>query len=106
MRETRIRSLTKSISWRLIGIVMQIVITYAFTRSWGDTLGITSIFQTLRFLLYYFHERMWEQIRWGRELHPLAHLRLRPDLTREDIEAIRQLLAEEEYLHEAPEYQI
>ncbi|HPD13951.1 MAG TPA: DUF2061 domain-containing protein [Planctomycetota bacterium] len=104
--ESRLRSLTKSVSWRIIGIIMQLFITYAFTRDWSNTLGITSIFQTLRFLLYYFHERAWERITWGRKVHPLAHLTLRPDLDREDIEAIRRLLAEAEYLHEAPEYQI
>ncbi len=104
--ESRARSLVKSISWRLVGIVMQAAITYGFTRSWGDTLGITSIFQTLRFVLYYVHERMWDRILWGRKHHPLAHLRLRPDLSREDIEAIRELLAEQQYLHEEPEYQI
>lgn len=104
--ESRLRSLTKSISWRIIGIIMQIIITYGFTRDWSNTLGITSIFQTLRFILYYFHERAWHRITWGRQMHPLAHLTLRPDLTREDIEAIRRLLAEQEYLREPPEYQI
>jgi len=106
MRETRVRSLTKSVSWRLIGIAMQVAITYGFIRNWSDTLGITGIFQTLRFILYYFHERMWERIRWGREHHPLAHLKLRPDITGEEIEAIREFLAQQEYLHKAPEYQI
>lgn len=104
--ESRTRSLVKSISWRIIGIVMQAAITYAFTRSWGDTLGITGIFQSLRFVLYYFHERMWQRILWGRRQHPLAHLTLRADLTTGDVEAIQELLAEQEYLHKEPEYQI
>jgi uncharacterized membrane protein len=85
---------------------MQLVITYGFVGDWRSTVGITSVFQTLRFILYYFHERMWLRIAWGRRHHPLAHLEVRPDLTRDDIEAIRELLAEQEYLQKTPEYQI
>ncbi|MBM4038525.1 MAG: DUF2061 domain-containing protein [Planctomycetes bacterium] len=104
--DSHARSIVKSVSWRIIGIIMQIVITYGFIGNWANTLGITSIFQTLRFILYYFHERAWERILWGRKLHPLSHFQMRPDLTREEIEAIRRYLAEQQYLHEAPDYQI
>ena len=104
--ESCLRSWTKSLSWRIIGVFMQGVITYLFTRSWSETLGITSIFQSLRFVLYYFHERAWQRIQWGRKVHPLAHLAMRPDLDGKDVEDIRRLLAAKEYLHEGPEYEI
>lgn len=104
--DTRRRSWAKSITWRLAGVVILGFISYAFTRDWGATTGITVVFHTIRLVLYYTHERLWERVSWGRITHPLAHLQLRDDLTSEEVCAIQELLRGEEYLAEGPEYQI
>jgi uncharacterized membrane protein len=103
--ETHLRSWTKSVTWRLIGIVMLGGLSYAMTRDWKQTTVITTVFHTLRFVLYYFHERIWARIRWGTKLHPLSHLPVREDLTSDDHQAIRKLLEERQCLS-GTEYEI
>jgi uncharacterized membrane protein len=100
------RSWAKSVTWRLIGIVLLGFITYAITKDWSKTTGITVIFHGLRLILYYVHERVWERVSWGRLKHPLAHLPVRDDLTEQDHQAIERLLQERAYLARPPEYQI
>ncbi|HBA83793.1 MAG TPA: hypothetical protein DCZ95_06850 [Verrucomicrobia bacterium] len=103
--ETRLRSWVKSTSWRITGFVILGVISYAFTRNWKETTWITTIFHSLRFVLYYFHERWWAHISWGTINHPLSHLPVKPDLTTEDEEAVRNLLRERKCLS-TPDYEI
>lgn len=64
--ETRIRSLGKSVVWRLMGIVILAVITWAYTKDVAEVTGITLIFHGIRFFLYYGHERLWNKIDWGK----------------------------------------
>ena len=104
--DTKERSWAKSITWRIVGIVILGAISYAFTHDWGKTTSITIIFHTIRLILYYFHERLWEAVSWGRIKHPLAHLSLRANLTRQDVTEIERLLFEQDYIARAPEYEI
>src|ERR1035437_2446643 len=103
--ETHIRSWAKSVSWRIIGIFILGGITYAFTRNWEQTTWITIIFHTVRLVLYYYHERWWERVSWGRINHPLSHLPVKEGLTLEDDEAILNLLRERKCLS-GPDYEI
>ena len=96
--ESHLRSWAKSATWRLIGIVILGAISFAITRDLGQTTVITGVFHLLRFVLYYYHERAWERIAWGKGRHPLAHLPVKTDLAPEDHEEIRKLLADRQYL--------
>ena len=104
--DMRKRSWAKSVTWRVLGVVILYVISYLITRDWGKTTGITLIFHSLRLVLYYFHERSWERISWGKVKHPLAHLSVRENLTAEDYEAIQKFLETQRYIAQPPEYQI
>ena len=64
--ETRRRSWLKSITWRIMGIFILSAITWLVTRSWEATSLITIIFHAIRVVLYYYHERGWEKVEWGR----------------------------------------
>ncbi len=64
--DTRLRAWTKSITWRLIGIVILGALAWLFTQDWKETTLITITFHTIRLVLYYYHERAWERIAWGR----------------------------------------
>ncbi len=64
--ETRKRSWVKSIGWRLLGIVILGGISWLLTHSWQETTAITVAFHAIRFVLYYFYERAWDRVRWGR----------------------------------------
>ena len=65
MKEMRKRSIAKAASYRIICIIMLAIITYIIA---GDILQMTSIvaiFQSIQMVIYYFHERAWERIKWG-----------------------------------------
>ena len=64
--ETNKRSWMKSIIWRLIGIFILGGISWFVTRSWEQTSLVTVSFHTIRLVLYYFHERAWDNVEWGR----------------------------------------
>ena len=61
-----LRSWTKSFTWRFIGILILLPLTYAFTGKWESAAALTLSFHLIRMVLYYFHERIWENILWGR----------------------------------------
>jgi len=64
--DSKVRSWTKSIVWRLIGVFILGAIVWLFTHSWAETTLITIVFHAIRTVLYYFHERVWMKISWGR----------------------------------------
>lgn len=61
-----IRSWTKSFTWRFIGILILLPLTYVFTGKWENAAAITLSFHLIRMILFYFHERLWEKTDWGR----------------------------------------
>ena len=65
MTDTKLRSWTKSITWRITGIVILGAITYLVTGNWEATTVIALTFLRIRLFLYYYHERLWEKIKWG-----------------------------------------
>ena len=64
--ETRWRAWAKSITWRVMGIIILGGLAWLFTRDWRETGLVTITFNAIRLILYYFHERAWERISWGR----------------------------------------
>lgn len=96
--EKHSRAWVKSIVWRIIGIVILGGISWVITKSWKEMTLITFVFHGIRVVLYYFHERIWEKIRWGRIMHPLSSLPVTKELTPEDLLLIRDQLKELGYL--------
>lgn len=41
------------------------VITWTFTRNLEVTTIVTILFESINFMLYYIHERLWDRIDWG-----------------------------------------
>jgi uncharacterized membrane protein len=66
MRETRKRSVAKSIVWRVICIIVSILTSYALTARWDIAVAIGSVYNIITMILYYFHERIWNSIKWGK----------------------------------------
>ena len=96
--DTRIRSWVKSIVWRLVGIVILAAISYWITGNWKQMTIITTLFHSIRVVLYYYHERLWERINWGRLKHPLSDLPVREKLIPEDLKIIAEKLRELGYI--------
>jgi uncharacterized membrane protein len=66
MSVTRSRSLAKSLTWRLIAVVSTLLIGYAMTGSWAFAVSLTVVSNVINFVLYYIHERVWLNVKWGR----------------------------------------
>ena len=66
MKDSKKRSIAKSISYRIICIIMLSFITYLITGSIVEMTYIVIVFQTIQTFVYYFHERLWEKINWGK----------------------------------------
>ncbi|MGB0837751.1 MAG: DUF2061 domain-containing protein [Flavobacteriaceae bacterium] len=65
--EATARSVVKSISWRIIGTLDTVVISYIVTGELTLAFSIGSIELLTKMLLYFFHERFWNQITWGKQ---------------------------------------
>ena len=96
--DTKKRSWAKSITWRVIGIVLLGLIAYLVTGDWKAMTPITILFHAIRVVMYYFHERIWLRVSWGTVKHPLAQLPVTGELQPEDLEIIRQQLKSLGYL--------
>jgi uncharacterized membrane protein len=57
-----IKSLMKSFSWRIVGTIDTMVISYFITGKVTIALSIGSVEVLTKTLLYYFHERLWAHI--------------------------------------------
>jgi uncharacterized membrane protein len=95
--ESRKRSWVKSLAWRVIGLILLAAIVYWVTGNWEEMTVITLIFHGVRVVLYYFHERIWDQITWGRVVK-LADLTLKRPLTPEDQNELEGFLQKRGYL--------
>ncbi len=96
--DTKKRSWTKSIVWRLIGILLLGSISYLITGDLKEMTWITGLFHSIRLILYYYHERAWERISWGRKKHPLATIPVTQQLAPEDMDIVIERLKEMGYI--------
>lgn len=64
--ERPIRSIVKSISWRAVGTIDTIIISYLVTGTISMALSIGAVELITKMLLYFFHERLWNSIKWGK----------------------------------------
>lgn len=58
-QEKHTRSMTKSICWRILGVILLAFITYCVTREWITTTAITFTHHGVFIFIYYLHERFW-----------------------------------------------
>ncbi|PHS34332.1 MAG: hypothetical protein COA92_00085 [Sulfurovum sp.] len=66
MHEKAYRSVVKTISWRAVGTLDTIIISYLITGSLVMAASIGSIELVTKMILYYYHERAWNKINLGR----------------------------------------
>ncbi|RZS92240.1 DUF2061 domain-containing protein [Aquimarina brevivitae] len=64
--ESPIRSIAKAVSWRVIGTLDTLIVSYLFTGELVLASSIASIDFITKMLLYFFHERIWNRIKWGK----------------------------------------
>lgn len=69
--ESKKRSLVKMIVYRGILTALLAVITWIFTGNTGQTTIITVVFSISATAIYYAHERVWNQVKWGTRDAPI-----------------------------------
>lgn len=70
MAEKHYRSLVKAVSWRLTGSVDTLVISFLITGKLKWALTISGVELFTKIGLYYVHERLWENLSFGRVKEP------------------------------------
>lgn len=60
------RSVAKSISWRIIGTLDTIIISWIITGTLTVAFSIGAVELFTKMILYFFHERAWNRIGWGK----------------------------------------
>lgn len=60
------RSIVKSISWRIIGTLDTIIISWIITGTLTLAFSIGFVELISKMVLYFFHERIWNKIQWGK----------------------------------------
>ena len=70
MYEHPLRSLLKGISWQTLGLFSTMLISYWFTGSLFQSIGMALTLSGLSLIVYVAHERLWEKLPFGRHLPP------------------------------------
>jgi len=74
-KDSPVRSILKALSWRFIASGTTFLITFVIFRRYSDktfdevletATFITSIDVVAKLIMYYLHERLWTNIRWGK----------------------------------------
>jgi len=79
--ETRMRSLVKSVVYRIISIIGTAILSWVVTGDIRQTISITIVIQIFLIALYYSYERVWNKIKWGRKIQVTESARndIRPE---------------------------
>jgi uncharacterized membrane protein len=70
MHEKPYRSVVKAISWRTVGTIDTMIVSYFITGNLIMAASIGSIEVVTKMALYYFHERAWNKLSFGRVKPP------------------------------------
>jgi uncharacterized membrane protein len=67
--ESHPRSFVKAVSWRVLGSIDTFIWSLIMTGSL-KVAGSIAVFEVLsKIFLFYFHERLWDLVPWGRPKH-------------------------------------
>jgi uncharacterized membrane protein len=60
------RSIVKTITWRIIATITLILIGFIVSGSWKVGFGAAGFALVINNLAYFFHERFWNRLDWGK----------------------------------------
>lgn len=67
-KESKSRSMVKSLIYRVLAIIGTSILSWIITKDIKETISITFAIQIFLLILYYFNERVWNKIEWGKEI--------------------------------------
>ncbi|MBL7715271.1 MAG: adenylyl-sulfate kinase [Bdellovibrionales bacterium] len=65
--ESPARSLVKSVTYRFLGSCATVVVVFIATHEWTISFGTGAMDFVLKIFLFFFHERLWNRINWGKK---------------------------------------
>jgi adenylylsulfate kinase len=65
--ETKKRSIIKSVTFRILVVLMDLLIIYALTKRADTTIVLTVLTNATSTMLYFLHERAWNNLGWGKK---------------------------------------
>ena len=65
MNDMPVRSLAKTLTWRITGSASTFTIAYLVTGSFGISSLVAVIQMCVNTVLYWLHERAWARVLWG-----------------------------------------
>jgi adenylylsulfate kinase len=72
-KESHLRSILKTISWRFWATLTTISLVLLFTGETAIALSIGGLEVILKMIIYFFHERAWDKVKFGRhEIQPFV----------------------------------
>ncbi len=66
-RESHGRSMAKAVSWRVLGTLATTALVFIFTRRLVLSLAVGSLEFVAKIGLFWFHERLWDRVRYGKK---------------------------------------
>jgi uncharacterized membrane protein len=67
MSVSKSRSFAKALTWRTTGTIDTFLVSWLITKQPFIAASIASVEVLTKIVLYYFHERVWNKIKWGRK---------------------------------------
>ncbi len=61
------RSIIKSLSWRFTATITSIILILIFTKDLLLALSFGIAETIFKLIIYYYHERIWNKIKWGQK---------------------------------------
>ena len=66
MRESKTRSMTKTIAWRIVATLNSFLVLVFFSNILTTNIGKAIMMNITGFFIYYIYERIWNIIKWGK----------------------------------------
>ncbi|MBI3442033.1 MAG: DUF2061 domain-containing protein [Proteobacteria bacterium] len=70
------RSLVKAATFRLLVFCSDLTVVFLITHRWDTATGLVVATNFASTTLYFFHERIWDRIQWGRAAASYVHVEL------------------------------
>ncbi len=61
------RSLVKTVTYRILILVLDFLVIFLLTGRYDVALAFMVLSNTYTSIAYFFHERLWDRISWGKE---------------------------------------
>ncbi len=68
-QETVRRTIVKTISYRVVILILDFTSIYLFTGKIKIAIGFMVVSNVYTTIGYFFHERIWDKIKWGKQVY-------------------------------------